>query len=54
METRTGGLEVSYTAHGVPTYRLELWHDVRFAPKSGPTVFADSGARSRPLTAEAV
>jgi hypothetical protein len=32
METRTGGLEVSYTAHGVPTYRLELWHDVRFAP----------------------
>jgi restriction system protein len=27
METRVGDLEVSYTARGIPTYRLELWHD---------------------------
>jgi restriction system protein len=27
METRIGGMEVSYTSRGTCTYRLELWHD---------------------------
>jgi restriction system protein len=27
METRIGGMEVSYTSRGACTYRLELWHD---------------------------
>lgn len=27
METRTGRLEVSYSARGIPTYKLDLWHD---------------------------
>jgi restriction system protein len=27
MRTRSGPLEVSYNTRGVPTYRLELWHD---------------------------
>jgi restriction system protein len=27
METRCGWLEVLYSARGIPTYRLELWHD---------------------------
>jgi restriction system protein len=27
METRIGGLEVSFSARGNPTYTLDLWHD---------------------------
>lgn len=27
METRIGSLEVSYSARGNPTYKLDLWHD---------------------------
>lgn len=27
MKTRVGQLEVSYSARGIPSYRLELWHD---------------------------
>lgn len=27
MKTRIGRLEVSYSARGVPTYSIELWHD---------------------------
>src|SRR5215813_4936800 len=26
MSTHSSPLEVSYNTHGVPTYRLELWH----------------------------
>ena len=27
VTTRIGQLEVSYTARGIPTYRVEIWHD---------------------------
>jgi restriction system protein len=27
MKTRKGQLSVNYSARGIPTYTLELWHD---------------------------
>lgn len=27
MEVQTGEIEVSYSARGIPSYRLEIWHE---------------------------